>query len=148
MIIYIVRSPYETIASHLSLHRNMFDHRWGLENIPEERLQRYCKRRYEYEIFYRYLDEFIEKGECEPAQLMTLTYDLLKNDLEKAIDAVVEFTGIELSDDLRSLIQQEVHMQRSYRSKHRNLELEEFGLSKEKIAKDLSFIFDKYGFQK
>lgn len=148
-IIYIVRSPYETIASHLSLHRNMFDHRWGLENIPKNRLQRYYKRRYEYNvIFYRYFDEFIEKGQCEPDQLMTLTYDLLKNDLEKAVDTVVEFTGIELSDDLRSLIQQEVNMQRSYRPKHHNLELEKFGLSKAKIAKDLSFIFDKYGFQK
>ena len=148
-IIYVIRSPYETIASHLSLHHNMFDYRWGLKNIPEDRLQFYYKRRYEYDVaFYRYLDEFIEKGECKPDQLITLTYDLLKNNLGKAVDTVVKFTGIELSDDLRSLVQEDVNMQKSYHPKHRNLELEEFGLSKEKIAKDLSFIFDKYGFQK
>ena len=79
---------------------------------------------------------------------MTLSYDLLKNDLGKAIEAIIEFTGIEISQELRKRIQEQIKTQSSYRSKHRNLDLEEFGLSKERIAKDLSFVFEKYGFKK
>jgi hypothetical protein len=72
----------------------------------------------------------------------------LKNDLEGAIKAIVEFTGIELSKELNSKIQEEVETQKSYRRKHSNLTFEDFGLSKERIANDLSFVFDKYGFEK
>jgi hypothetical protein len=72
---------------------------------------------------------------------MTLSYDLLKNDLGKAIEVILEFTGIEISQELRKRLQEQIKTQSSYRRKHRNLDLEEFGLSKERIAKDLSFVF-------
>lgn len=148
-IIYIVRSPYETIPSHLSLDRNVLDFQWGLKNIPANRLQRYFERRYHYDVqFYQYIEDLISKGIFNSSQFMTLSYDLLKNDLGKAIEVILEFTGIEISQELRKRIQEQIKMQSSYRSKHRNLDLEEFGLSKERIAKDLSFVFDKYGFKK
>ena len=148
-IIYLIRSPYETIPSHLSLHRNILDYKWGLKNIPANRLQRYFERRYDYDVqFYLYIEDFINKGTFNSSQFMTLSYDLLKNDLGKAIEAIIEFTGIEISQELRKRIQEQIKTQSSYRSKHRNLDLEEFGLSKERIAKDLSFVFEKYGFKK
>lgn len=148
-IIYIVRSPYETIPSHLSLHLKVLDHRYGLKNIPANRLQRHFERRYDYDVrFYQYIEDLISKGTFNSSQFMTLSYDLLKNDLGKAIEAILEFTGIEISQELRKRIEEQIKMQSSYRSKHRNLDLEEFGLSKERIAKDLSFVFEKYGFKK
>lgn len=148
-IIYLVRSPYETIPSHLSLHRSIFDYKWGLKNIPANRLRRYFERRYDYNVrFYQYIEDLISKETFNPSQFMTLSYDLLKNDLGRAIEVILEFTGIEISKELRKRIQEQIKMQSSYRRKHRNLDLEEFGLSKERIAKDLSFVFDKYGFKK
>jgi hypothetical protein len=148
-IIYLVRSPYETIPSHLSLHLKILDYRWGLKNIPANRIQRYLERRYDYDVrFYQYIEQLISKGTFNSSQFMTLSYDLLKNDLAKAIEAILEFTGVEISQELRKRIQEQIKTQSSYHRKHRNLDLEEFGLSKERISKDLSFVFDKYGFQK
>lgn len=148
-IIYLVRSPYETIPSHLTLDRQVFDHLWGLEHIPPEPLNRYFERRYQYDVeYYRYIEDLIENGVLTPSQFMSLTYDVLKNDLEGAIKAIVEFTGIELSKELNRKIQKQVEAQQSYRHKHSNLTFEDFGLSKERIANDLSFVFDKYGFEK
>ncbi|NIO20539.1 MAG: hypothetical protein GTN76_07315 [Candidatus Aenigmarchaeota archaeon] len=148
-IIYMVRSPYETIPSHLSLHRNIFDYLYGLENIPADRLQRYLGRRYDYNVrFYQYVENLIQKGLFNSSQFMTLSYDLLRNDPEEAINAILEFIKLELSEELHKRIQEQIQSQRSYRRKHRNLELEDFGLSKERVAKELSFVFDRYGFQK
>ena len=148
-IIYLVRSPYETIPSHLSLDRNVLDFQWGLKNIPANRLQRYFERRYNYDVqFYQYIEDLISKETFNPSQFMTLSYDLLKNDLGKAIQTILEFTGLEISQELHKKLQKQIKAQSSYRRKHRNLELEEFGLSKERIAKDLSFVFEKYGFKK
>ena len=148
-IIYLIRSPYETIPSHLTLDRQVFDHQWGLEHIPSEGLNRYFERRYRYDIeYYRYIEKLIEIGVLTPSQFMPLKYDVLKNDLEGAIKAVVEFTGIELSKELKRKIQEQVEDQKSYCRKHSNLTFEDFGLSKERIANDLSFVFDKYGFEK
>jgi hypothetical protein len=148
-VIYVVRSPYETIPSHLSLHRNMFDHRWGIENIPADRLQRYFQRRYKYNVaLYRYIEDLIEGGVFNESQLMVLSYDTLRNDLDEAVRAVVDFAGLELSDELWEKIREQCEAQRDYRRGHQNLDLEDFGLSKEQIAKDLDFIFSKYGFEK
>lgn len=147
--IYLIRSPLETIPSHLSLDRNAFDHRWGLKNIPVSRLQRYYKRRYDYDVrFYRYIEDVIDSGILSPSQFITLSYDLLKNDFRKAIGVVLSFTGIEVKDELRKSILEQTQNQKLYRPLHQNLTLEDFGLTKEKITEDLSFIFDRYGFKK
>jgi hypothetical protein len=146
-LIYVVRSPYETIPSHLSLHRQMFDRKWGLENIPADRLQRYFKRRYRYDVaFYRYVEDLIEKGTFDASQLMVLSYNTLTEDHDEAVRAVVEFAGLELNDQLWTKIREQSRTQTHYRREHRNLPLEDFGLSREVVAHDLRFVFNKYGF--
>ena len=53
--IYLVRSPYETIPSHLTLGYNTFKNQKILNNIPKAKLKRYFNRRYRYNIDrYRY----------------------------------------------------------------------------------------------
>jgi len=148
-IVYVVRSPYETIPSHLSLFRNIIDHRWGLNRIPPERLRLYFERRYDYDVrFYQYVEELICQGVFNGPQFMTISYDLLKNDLGKTIEEFLAFTGLTISKELQVKIKQQIQSQGSYRPKHQNLALEDFGLSRERIAKDLSFVFDRYGFKK
>ncbi len=148
-IIYIVRSPYETMPSHLSLHRNMFDYMYGIENIPPERLRRYYQRRYKYNVeFYKYVEELIEKGILNSSCFTTISYDLLKHNLKKAVTLIVEFTELAISEDLQEKIDQQALRQQNYRRKHRNLELKDFGVSNEEVARDLGFVFDKYGFQR
>jgi hypothetical protein len=146
-LVYITRSPYDAIASHLSLHRSMFDHQWGLGNIPAGRLQRYFARRYRYDVaFYRYVENLIEEGLFDASQLMVLSYQALTEDREKAVRAVVEFTGLKLSDDAWRQIGEQCRTQGHYHREHQVLPLEDFGLSKQRIAQDLGFVFKKYGF--
>ena len=147
-IVYIVRSPFDAICSHLSLHRNIFDYIWGLDNIPEEKLKRYFARRYKHNVeYYEYIEEMFLKGILNPLNCLIISYESLKIDLAKAIEADLGFTGIEISTELQERVQHQIQKQRGYESSHKNLALEEFGLSKERIVKDLSFVFKKYGFQ-
>jgi hypothetical protein len=148
-IVYIVRSPYETMESHLSLHRNMFDYTYGIKNIPNTRLQRYYRRRYIYNVdFYTYVETLMQKNILDSSRCMVISYDLLKNDLKGTVNSIVQFTELEISKDLQKKIQIQIEKQRSYERAHRNVGLEEFGLSRAEIAEDLGFIFDKYGFDK
>jgi len=146
-IVYLIRSPYETIPSHLSLHRNMLDHIWGLKNIPEDRLKRYFARRYRYDVaFYRYVEDLLESRTIDSSQLMVVSYSRLRADLAAVVQQIVEFTGLQLSAELRQRIAEQCRAQETYKREHRNLEPEAFGISKVKIAEDLGFVFDKYGF--
>ena len=146
-IVYVVRSPLETISSHLTLHRNMFDHMWGVQRIPRDRLERYYERRYEHNVaFYRYLEDLTASGEIPAAQLMVLPYDELREDLATAIRKIAEFAELRLSDELQETIAQQSRTQTAYRRRHTNLHLEEFGLTEERVRKDLAFVFDRYGF--
>jgi len=148
-IVYIIRSPMETIPSHLSLHRNLLNYNWGREKIPEDRLKRYFARRYRYDVaFYRYVEDLIEGGEVDGSQFLVLPYSELRENLEVAAKRVIEFTGLELSDDLLERIQKQCDAQKGYRREHRNLAPEDFGISRKKITEDLGFVFEKYGFPK
>jgi hypothetical protein len=148
-IIYLVRSPYETIPSHLSLHRNIFDYTYGLQRIPATRLRHYYERRYYYNVeYYRYVERLLEDGAVGPSQVLTVSYDMLLSDLRRAISLILEFTGLQVSEELRRNIDEVASRQGTYRRKHENLPLEEFGLTREKIAQDLGFVFAKYGFPK
>lgn len=147
-IVYVVRSPLETIGSHLTLHRNMFDQMWGLDRIPRERLNAYYEKRYRYNVaFYRYLEDLIESGTLPAAQFMVLSYETLRQNLPGTVDALAAFAGLTLGPELRARIAERGRGQKTYTRKHKNLDLEEFGLTEERIRKDLAFVLDKYGFE-
>lgn len=146
-IVYIVRSPLETIPSHLTLHRNMFNHLWGIQRIPQPLLRRYYERRYRHNLtFYRYMEDLITSGEIPADRLLVVPYDDLRNRLEETMDRVIEFAELECSDELRRQIREQSQSQSSYVRPHKNSDLSEFGLTEERIVSDFGFIFDKYGF--
>lgn len=146
-IVYIVRSPLETIPSHLTLHRNMFNHLWGIQRIPKPLLQRYYERRYRHNIeFYRYMEDLIASGDIPPDKLLVVPYDDLRIRLEETMDRVIEFAELDCSEELRRQIRQQSESQSSYVRPHKNSDLSEFGLTEEQIVRDFGFIFEKYGF--
>ncbi len=148
-IVYLVRSPFETIPSHLSLHRSFFANRWGLENIDPQALQRYYARRYQHNVdLYRYFYSLQQAGELPEDQVMVIRYDTLLKDLEAAFHDVVAFAGLSVSNELVERVREQAEKQKSWKRRHKNLEPEEFGISKDRIARDLEFVFDAYGFEK
>jgi hypothetical protein len=144
--IYLIRSPYETIPSHFSLNWNLFDYRWGLDKIPPERLKRYYQRRYRYNTeIYRYFYELQKNQEIPEEQVMTLPYQKLRSNLNAAFQEIVAFTGIKVSKKLQQAVENQAQTQKSYKRKHQVMSLDKFGITKEQIAKDLSFVFEEYG---
>ena len=143
--IYLVRSPHETVPSHLSLEYNTIDHLWGVKNIPPGKLRRYYMRRYRYDIdLYRYFYTLQNSQEIPEDRVMVLRYDLLRSKLKEAFEKIVTFTGIEVSENLRKEVQYQAQIQKAYKRKHKLMRIEEFGLTQEQISKDFSFVFEAY----
>lgn len=145
--IYLVRSPTETIPSHLTLEYNTLKHQNRLHNIPSEKLQRYFKRRYEYDIeLYRYFHNLQQQSEIPSQNVMVLPYQSLCVDLKASFNRIVEFTQIEPSKTLQQAIEQQAT--KTYKRQHKIIDLQQFNLTQAQIAKDFDFVFEAYGFDK
>lgn len=145
--IYLVRSPYETIISHLSLNYNTLKNQKIAQNISEEKLRRFFKRRYRYDIeLYRYFSELRKEQVIPEDKLLVLQYDEFCSSLTTAFEKIVTFTGIQPSRQLRQVVAEKAQIQKNYQRQHKVMSLEEFDLTKEQIVNDLSFVFEEYGF--
>jgi len=143
--IYLVRSPHDTIPSHLTLEYNIFKNQDRLDNISPEKLQRYFYRRYQYDIeLYRYFYELRKQKEIPSENLMTLCYQSLCSDLETSFKQIVDFTAIKPSQILQQAIKEQAEKQ--YKRQHKIINLQQFGLSKAQIAQDFDFVFEAYDF--
>ena len=147
--IYLVRSPHETIPSHLSVLWFLLDLQLGVKNIPPDKLQRYIDRRYRYNIdLYRYFYDLQKDRQIAQDRVMIVRYDQLRWELEQTFEKIVDFTEIQASQELRQAIKQQAYRKSEYKRKHQFINLEELGITKEQIARDFSFVFEEYGFQK
>ena len=146
-IIYIARSPLETIPSHLSLHHELLDRFFGLDNIPKDKLKQYYKHRYQYNIlFYKYFDDLMNNNEIPKDQILEITYNSIKNDLWNALKQIKSFANLQVSPELEDRLKIQDKEQSSYERKHKNLPLETFNLTEEKIRADFDFVFKRYEF--
>ncbi len=145
--VYLVRSPLEAIPSHLSLVWNSLDHQWGVDNIPPALLQRFIERRYRYNVeLYRYFHHLMSRGEIPEDRVTILKYDDLVTDPKRACERVIAFTGMKMDERLRRGLIEQAEKQRHYVRAHRVEPPERFGLTEERIIRDLHFVFSRYGF--
>lgn len=142
--IYILRDPHHVVPSFLSLLHNSIEFRWGLAPIKPEVLHRYNKRRYQAMIdLYRYFHDLRKKGEIPTDRVMVLHYEQLRDDLEATFTRIVEFTGIQVSAQLREKVTARAATQQQYQRRHTVKDLAEFGLSHEQIDQDFAFLNEK-----
>lgn len=147
-IIYIARSPLKTIPSHLSLHRGLLDRYFGLDNIPGDRLQLYYKHRYQYNLlFYKHFNELMNNNAIPKEQLLEISYNSIKNDLWNVLQQIKSFANLQFRPELENILKKQDKEQASYKRKHENLPLEDFGLTEKKIRSDFDFVFKRYGFK-
>lgn len=145
--IYLVRSPHETIRSHLSVLWFLLDYQIGIKNISPEKLKRYIHKRYRYNIeLYRYFYDLQKRQEIPEKSVLVVRYDQLRSELEQTFEKIVDFAEIEASEELRQAVRQQAQRQSSYQRKHQFINLEELDITKEQIARDFSFVFEEYGF--
>ena len=139
--VYLIRSPYEVIPSAISFNYSAIRDK---DNSPVT-LQKMTKQVYQEALeLYRYFYELQKNQEIAQDNYTIVTYKELRSNLEGAIQKIVKFTGIELSQELQKSIEQQNKIQKDYKRKHKNFTLEDLGLTKEQIAEDFSFIFEYY----
>lgn len=143
--VYLVRSPLETVPSHLSLHLNFFEQRYGVDNIPPALLARYWRRRYRYNVaLYRSFHALTQDGVLGPEQLMVVPYPELRRDLGGVFERLVDFAGLSPTAALRTAVEDQAARQGSYSRRHRNRTVADFGLTEEEVLADLGWVFDAY----
>ena len=143
--IYLIRSPHETIPSHLTLEYNTFKDHERIDRIPQAKLARYFKRRYLYDIeLYRYFYDLQKQEEIPLENVMILPYSQLCQDLTASFEQIKQFTQIEPSQQLQQAIEEQGVKQKQYKRQHKIINLQQFNLSNEQIAEDFDFVFQKY----
>ncbi len=140
--ITIVRDPYRSVASHVSL----FVPVWQAHSPEITRNGRvslaYARLAVEW---YKHLFAFRER--VSPRQYYCIDYrDLVRNP-RKTIETLYAHFGWPMAEACRARLEAATQRQREFKSKH-EYTLEEFGLSKEWIQQELGEIMDAYGLER
>ena len=127
-LVYTIRDPRESIPSTLSLLRAVLDARFGLSQCSAEVQKRYYRRlsRALLELQRRFWEDWHQKR-FDRGQVFLLEHRSLKIDFEQQITDLLNWLGVELTEDLRQSILEQVQTQKAFKSVHRYT-AEEFGL--------------------
>lgn len=138
-IIYMARTPYETVAS---LH-NMVDRIWNVQlqldksAQPREGLTQMCIYAYKYAL------------QCLDAKPQDRSIIVKYEDLVHSPYAVVEQIysrfNLPISPKYAEELKRVTEKNKGYKSEH-SYSLEAFGLSKERVYRETKEVFDRFGF--
>ncbi|MBK1702564.1 hypothetical protein CKO22_17155 [Thiococcus pfennigii] len=148
--VYLVRSPFETIPSLISLQLSILRRNFDIEAVERVRpgwLERHVERQYQRSVrLYRYMEELLEQGVLGPDRLMTVRYPSLKADLHGTLERILAFAGTPLDGEEETRFAHAVQQETDYRPAHINRAAVELGLSPARIAQDLGFVCERHGF--
>ena len=94
--------------------------------------------------FYRAFKETKDGGVIPEDNLRIVTYPQLMQNLEETMEELVRFAEVDPGPQFWSKVKEQAEKQREYRSEHK-YSLEKFGLSEERIRRDLEFVYRDYG---
>ncbi len=138
-VVYLARSPLETVPSFLSMTRLM----WGSIGNPihTEELNDFTLEMTRH--WYEYpLERLAEEPDDRYA---VLRYEDLVNDPEGTVRGIYERFGFDIGPDFEEVLRRETSKARKYRSRHR-YDLEELGLTQEQIAAECNQAFERFDF--
>lgn len=136
--ITIIRHPYRSLASHVSL----FVPVWQAHS-PEITKNGPVARDYAQLAVEWYRHLFAFRQHIEPSRYYCIDYrDLVRNPQE-TLEKLYAHFGWEISETFRARLQAATQAQREFKSKH-DYTLEEFGMTREGIQADLGEILDFY----
>jgi len=116
-----------------------------LDNIGEERLKQYFEHRYQNNLlFYRHYENLMNNNEMPSDKIMEITYPSIRNDLAGVLQQVKDFAGLQFSPELEKKLKDQAENQSSYKRPHKNLPLETFNLTEEKIRSDFGFVYKRH----
>lgn len=141
-VIHLVRHPYASIASAISLltlsWRGLFPD-WKPDG-PQFRRFGYLMMN-----FYR---RYAELGDrLGDDQFITVPFDELARDPQGQVEAIYERFGWDMPPHVHDRLVQECSVKKKFKSTHK-YSLEDFGLTKDEVYEELSDLFEKYGFER
>ena len=136
--ITIIRHPYKSVASHVSL----FVPVWQAHSPDIAKDGPVAKAYAQLAVeWYKHLFRFRTK--IEPTRYHCIDYRELVRDPRAAIEQVYTHFGWPVSDALRAKLDEATRRQGEFKSKH-EYTLEEFGLSKQWLQNELGEVLDAY----
>jgi hypothetical protein len=136
--ITIIRHPYQSVASHVSVFYPVW-HAHSPDIAKDSPVSKaYARLALRW---YQHLFEFGSK--MDPAQFYCMDYRDLTRDPREALETLYRHFGWEISGAFRARLQAATERQRTFKSAHQYT-LEEFGLSKEWIQEELGPLLDHY----
>jgi len=139
--IYMVRHPYESLPSFL----NMFHQKWVTHSpqidcdSPEARALA--------ELAFDYYRYALECQQDLPADtFIVVRYEDLVADPKAAVERIYDEFGWEISPSFERRLEEVRERQRDYKSEH-DYSLEQFGLTKERVYRELPELFERFGYQ-
>jgi hypothetical protein len=137
-VVVLVRNPLETIPSFISLMRKQ----WDMVGIPDhDGLSEFL-----FDMAgHWYRDPVEALHGVDERQVLFVRYDDLVSDPEGTVRRMYRQFGLDVGPAFDSILREETAKARAYRSRHR-YDLEELGLTRERIVDELSDVFERYGF--
>jgi hypothetical protein len=139
-IIHLVRHPYESIPSLIS----MFYVPWKFFSPRLERDSKEC-RAVATMIFQYYKRILRVKRRLPRNQFMEVRYENLVADPRETVEGIYRELGLEMGDEYRAVLAEEAERAHQYKSQH-TYTLEEYGLTKQMVYDELKEVFEEYGF--
>ena len=137
--ITIIRNPYQSVASHVSVFWPVWQ-----AHSPELKKDSAVSKAYASLAVRWFQHLFAFRNKVSPGQYCCIDYRDLERDPTAAIEKVYEHFGWKMSDVFRARLGEATRRQREFKSKH-EYTLEEFGLTKEWIQEELGTVLDFYG---
>lgn len=136
--ITIIRHPYKSVASHVSVFYPVWQ-----AHSPELPKDSPVSKAYGMLAVRWFQHLFAFRSKVPPQQYYCIDFRDLTRDPLGTIEKVYAHFGWQLSESFRALLTAAVQKEREFQSKH-EYSLEEFGLSKELIQQELGPVLDFY----
>jgi hypothetical protein len=140
--ITIVRHPYRSVASHVSL----FVPVWKAHS-PDIAKDGPVSKAYATLATEWYKHLFAFRKKADPRQYYCIDYRDLVGNPRQTVERLYAHFGWPISETFRARLDAATQKQRKFKSKH-EYTLEDFGLSKEWIQQELGEVMDAYGLER
>ena len=143
-ILYMIRDPLNVIPSGLSLVTGVLDKRFNFWSLDEKIKKRYIRRLYNalIELLNRFHHDWVHNN-IDKDKVLIVRFDTMMNDFESLMNDVLDFVGIEKSEEMIKSIKKTAEGQRKYQSGHK-YDLDKFGLTEKKIRTDCKHIYKTF----
>ncbi len=135
-VVYVVRSPEESIRSHLEFSKGFAEAR-----LTKAEQGLYIQQKYRWSVdLYKEFERL--RPQIPESQVMVLPFSEIKERLPEALESLFRFAELDPGEQFWRNFNSRPH--RKHRKRHQNRPLRAFGLSAEKVRRDVPFVWRRY----